>query len=172
MANFKERLKHIRAFAFDVDGVFSGNIFLSSSGEQLRTMNIKDGYAVQLAIKKGFPIAIITGGFSEGIRIRFEGLGVKDIYMKSCNKTNDFNDFISKYTIEPETVLYMGDDLPDYEVMKKVGVPVCPSDAAEEIKALSQYIATAKGGEGCVREVIEQVLRAQEKWMDKDAFIW
>jgi 3-deoxy-D-manno-octulosonate 8-phosphate phosphatase (KDO 8-P phosphatase) len=172
MANFKENLKHIKAFAFDVDGVFSGNIFLSSTGEQLRTMNIKDGYAVQLAVKKGFPIAIITGGYSEGIRIRFEGLGVKDIYMKSCNKPNDFKDFISKYNIDPKSVLYMGDDLPDYELMKHVGIPVCPSDAAEEIKSLSQYISTAKGGEGCVREVIEQVLRAQEKWMDKDAFIW
>jgi 3-deoxy-D-manno-octulosonate 8-phosphate phosphatase (KDO 8-P phosphatase) len=172
MVNFKEQLKYIKAFAFDVDGVFSGNIFLSSSGEQFRTMNIKDGYAVQLAVKKGFPIAIITGGYSEGIRIRFEGLGVKDIYMKSCNKPHDFKDFLSKYNIKPETVLYMGDDLPDYELMKHVGVPVCPSDAAEEIKSLSQYISTAKGGEGCVREVIEQVLRAQEKWMDKDAFIW
>ena len=172
MANFKEKLKHIKAFAFDVDGVFSGNIFLSSTGEQLRTMNIKDGYAVQLAVKKGFPIAIITGGFSEGIKIRFEGLGVTDIYMKSCNKPLDFKDFLLKHNIDAESVMYMGDDLPDYEVMKHVGVPVCPSDAAEEIKSLSQYISIAKGGEGCVREVIEQVLRAQEKWMDKDAFIW
>ena len=172
MANFKEELKHIKAFAFDVDGVFSGNIFLSSTGEQLRTMNIKDGYAVQLAVKKGFPIAIITGGFSDGIKIRFEGLGVTDIYMRSSNKPHDFKDFINKHNLDISSVLYMGDDLPDYEVMKKVGLPVCPADAAEEIKSLSKYISIAKGGEGCVREVIEQVLRAQEKWMDKDAFIW
>ena len=172
MANFKEELKNIRAFVFDVDGVFSGNIFLSSSGEQHRTMNIKDGYAVQLAAKKGFPIAIITGGFSDGIQIRFEGLGVKDIYMHSCNKQKDFNDFIYKYDIAPETIMYMGDDLPDYEVMMRVGLPVCPSDAAEEIKAISKYISFQKGGEGCVRDVIEQVLRAQGKWMNTDAFQW
>ncbi len=172
MTNFKEELINIKAFVFDVDGVFSGNIFLSASGEQHRTMNIKDGYAVQLAVKKGFPIAIITGGFSEGIQIRFEGLGVKDIYMRSCNKLNDFNDFITKHKIDPENIMYMGDDLPDYEVMSKIGIPVCPSDAAVEIKALSKYISAAKGGEGCVRDVIEQVLRAQGKWMNTDAFNW
>ena len=172
MANFKEELKNVTAFVFDVDGVFSGNIFLSSSGEQHRTMNIKDGYAVQLAVKKGFPIAIITGGFSDGIQIRFEGLGVKDIYMRSCNKMDHFNDFITKNNIIPESVMYMGDDLPDYEVMKKVGIAVCPADAAEEIKAISKYISFQKGGEGCVRDVIEQVLRAQGKWMNSDAFNW
>ena len=172
MMNFKEELVNIKAFAFDVDGVFSGNVFLSEAGEPQRTMNIKDGYAVQLAIKKGFHIAIITGGFPEGIRKRFEGLGVTDIFMRSKRKTDEFNIFLKKYSLNTSQVLYMGDDLPDFEVMKTAGVPVCPADAAEEIKALSKYISATKGGDGCVRDVIEQVLRSQGKWMNTDAFLW
>jgi len=110
--NFKEKLILVNAFIFDVDGVFSGNIYLSSSGEQLRSMNIKDGYAVQLAVKKGFPIAIITGGKCDGIKLRFEGLGVKDIYMSSSNKKEAYLDFIHKYHLDPQNIMYMGDDLP------------------------------------------------------------
>jgi 3-deoxy-D-manno-octulosonate 8-phosphate phosphatase (KDO 8-P phosphatase) len=172
MSNFKEDLGKVKGFAFDVDGVFSGNIFLLSSGEQVRSMNIKDGYAVQLAVKKGFPVAIITGGFSEAIRMRFQGLGVTDIYMKSTDKTEQFKDFCFKYSLDSSEILYMGDDLPDYNTMKMAGIPTCPCDAAEEIKSLSKYISAIKGGEGCVRDVIEQVMRAQEKWMDSDAFHW
>jgi len=172
MLNFKEKLTNVKAFIFDVDGVFSGNIYLSSSGEQWRSMNIKDGYAVQLAIKKGFPIAIITGGLCKGIQLRFEGLGVKDIFLGSSNKEEAFQKFIEKYNLNTENIMYMGDDLPDYEVMKKVGLPVCPSDAAQEIIEISCYVSSFKGGEGCVRDVIEQVLRAQGKWFDPDAFQW
>lgn len=172
MANFKEELSKVKAFAFDVDGVFSGNIFLAANGDQLRSMNIKDGYAVQLAVKKGYPIAIITGGFSEAIRTRFQGLGVTDIYMKSSCKIDDFKDFIAKYNLSPDEVMYMGDDIPDYEVMKSVGVPTCPSDAAVEIRELSHYISGIKGGEGCVRDVIEQVLRVQGHWLTDDGFKW
>jgi 3-deoxy-D-manno-octulosonate 8-phosphate phosphatase (KDO 8-P phosphatase) len=172
MPNFKELLPGVKAFAFDVDGVFSGNIYITNSGEQLRSMNIKDGYALQLAIKKGFPVAIITGGQSDAIKHRFEGLGVTDIYMKSSCKIDDYKDFLFKYDLKPEEVMYMGDDIPDFEVMKKTGVPVCPADAAEEIKSLSLYISHVKGGEGCVRDVIEQVLRAQNLWMDSQAFHW
>ncbi len=172
MLNFKEKLTSVEAFVLDVDGVFSGNIYLSSTGEQWRSMNIKDGYAVQLAVKKGFPIAIITGGVCEGIKIRFEGLGVKDIYLGSSNKNEAYNKFIEKYKLNPEHILYMGDDLPDYEIMKKVGVPVCPSDAATEIIEISCYVSNYKGGEGCVRDVIEQVLKAQGKWFNSDAFQW
>lgn len=170
--NFKEKLPLVQAFVFDVDGVFSGNIYLSSNGEQWRSMNIKDGYALQLAVKKGFPIAIITGGLCDGIRLRFEGLGVKNIYMGSSHKMEAFNDFVLNYHLDPKNIMYMGDDLPDYEVMKTVGIPVCPSDAAIEIKALSHYISQLKGGDGCVRDVIEQVLRAQGKWFNDDAFHW
>lgn len=172
MSNFKEDLLKVKAFVFDVDGVFSGNILLSTTGEQYRPMNMKDGYAVQLAVKKGFPLAIISGGNCESIKIRFSGLGVKHIYIASADKTVDFEDFCTKTGVSYDNVLYMGDDLPDYKVMKKVGIPTCPSDAAEEIKNISKYISNRKGGEACVRDVIEQVLRAQGKWMDTDAFQW
>ncbi len=163
--NFKERLKEIKAFVFDVDGVFSNNVFVQADGELLRNMNTKDGFALHHAVnKQSFVAAIITGGNSESVKIRFKSLGLTDIYLKSANKLEDFEDFISKYDFKPSQVLYMGDDIPDYEVMKKVGIPTCPSDAAEEIKSISVYISDKKGGEGCVRDVIEQVLRAQGKW--------
>lgn len=170
--NFKELLKTVKAFAFDVDGVFSHNVLVHPTGELLRSMNIKDGFSVQYAIKKGYPIAIITGGNSEAVRIRFQSLGITDIYMKSQNKIGDFNDFLLRYDLDPQEVLYMGDDLPDYEVLKKVGVPTCPADAVEEIKAISVYISHKTAGEGCVRDVIEQVLRVQEKWLHPEAFVW
>ncbi|NOZ45368.1 MAG: HAD hydrolase family protein [Chlorobi bacterium] len=173
MSNFKENLRKIKAFAFDVDGVFSdGNLLLYPNGEHLRSMNIKDGYAVQFAIKKEYPIAIITGGNSESVRMRFNYLGVTDVYLRSSDKMDDFKDFLAKYDLEPDEVLYMGDDLPDYEVMNYAGIATCPSDAAEEIKAISSYISNAKGGFGCVRDIIEQVLRIHGKWMDVDAMHW
>lgn len=173
MANFKEKLPGIKAFAFDVDGVFScGTIFMMNDGEPVRSINIKDGYAVQFAVKKNFPIAIITGGNSEAVKSRFKALGVTDIYLRSVNKMDDFKDFLFKYDLKPEEVLYMGDDIPDYEVMQKTGLATCPADAAIEIKNISHYISNIKGGEGCVRDVIEQVLRAKGCWMDKDAFSW
>lgn len=166
MDNFKEKLKDIKAFVFDVDGVFSANVFLHPNGEMLRSMNTKDGYALHYAVNKmGFLAGIITGGNSESVKDRFRGLGITDIYIKSTNKFDDFEDFIYKYELKPEQVVYMGDDIPDYEVMKVVGIPTCPADAAEEIKAISVYISDKKGGEGCVRDIIEQVLRAQGKWV-------
>jgi len=164
MANFKELLRTVNSFVFDVDGVFSPYMILHPDGELMRLMNIKDGYAVNQAIKMGYVIAIISGGKSESVRSRFQGLGVTDIYLGSQDKLDDFKDFYMKYDIKPENVLYMGDDIPDYEVMKNVGVPTCPADSAEEIKSVSLYISDKKGGEGCVRDVIEQVMRAQGKW--------
>ncbi|HEY4785249.1 MAG TPA: HAD-IIIA family hydrolase [Bacteroidales bacterium] len=170
--NFKELLRNVKAFAFDVDGVFSNNVLLHPSGELLHTMNIKDGFALQYAVKKGYPIAIITGGNSESVRIRFKNLGITDIYLKSQNKIEDFNDFLLRNQLKPEEILYMGDDLPDYEIMKRVGVPTCPADAVSEIKDISLYVSHKPGGEGCVRDVIEQVLRVQDKWMHPEALIW
>lgn len=173
MSNFKEDMIKVKAFIFDVDGVFaSSKVILHPSGDMMRTMNIKDGYAVFYALKKDYIIGIISGGTSESVRTRFAKLGVTDIYLGSHNKSEDYADFLMKYRLQPDNILYMGDDLPDYEVMKKVGVPTCPSDAAEEIKAISAYISDKAGGEGCVRDVIEQVLRLQGKWMDGDAFSW
>lgn len=166
-------LQKVKAFAFDVDGVFTnGSVMLHPGGAFIRMMNIKDGFAVQHAIKMGYPIAIITGGYSRMIRKRFAVLGVKDIYMKSANKTGAFESFLMKYQLQPADVLYMGDDLPDYEVMKKVGFPACPADAAEEIKQLSLYTSYKNGGEGCVRDVIEQVMRLHGKWLNDFTFIW
>lgn len=165
--NFKERLKNIKAFVFDVDGVFSTNVFLHPNGDMLRSMNTKDGFALQYAIKsQSFLAGIITGGYSEAVKSRFSALGVSDVYIKSRNKLEDFQDFIKKHHLNAAEILYMGDDIPDYEVMKIVGVPTCPADASEEIKSISVYISDKKSGEGCVRDVIEQVLRAQGKWFN------
>jgi 3-deoxy-D-manno-octulosonate 8-phosphate phosphatase (KDO 8-P phosphatase) len=173
MSNFKEDLAKVRAFVFDVDGVYSsGTILLHPSGELMRTMNIKDGYATQYAIRKGYPVAIITGGTSGSVAQRFRNLGVKDIYLGSSDKRKDFRHFLDKYKFSADEILYMGDDLPDYGVMKDVGFPTCPLDAVEEIKALSVYISDKQGGEGCVRDVIEQVLRLHGRWMENDAFHW
>lgn len=167
-------LKKIKAIVFDVDGVLSAEmISLHPDGYPLRTANIKDGYALQLAVKVGLHVAIITGANTDSIRIRYEGLGIQDMYMGSSIKIKDFNRLIEKYDLHPEEVLYMGDDIPDYEVMRTCGLPCCPADAAPEIKEISTYISQRKGGTGCVRDVIEQVLRAQSKWMaDEHAFGW
>lgn len=173
MTNFKEGLKAVKAFAFDVDGVLSlPEVYLHPTGELMRSMNTKDGYALQYAVKRGYPIAIITGGTSENVGLRFRGLGITDIYLGSSYKPDDFNDFLFKYRLKPVEVLYMGDDLPDYEVMKKAGVPCCPADAVEEIKAAAHYISPFAGGKGCARDVIEQVLRLHGRWMDGESFVW
>ncbi len=173
MTNFKEKLKYIRAFAFDVDGVLSNpEVYLHPSGELLRSMNTKDGYALQCAVNRGYPVAIITGGTSESVSLRFQGLGITDIYLASTYKPDHFRDFIEKYGIQASEVLYMGDDLPDYEVMQMAGVSSCPADAVEEIKATAHYISPRSGGKGCARDVIEQVLRLQGKWMDGESFAW
>ena len=172
--NVKEKMAKIKAFAFDVDGVLSANtIPLFPDGEPMRMINIKDGYAIHQAVKKGFPIAIISGGKTNAVRVRFESLGVKDIYLGSHFKTNDFSDFLEKNNLQPSDVLFMGDDIPDYEVMRMCGCPCCPADAAPEIKDVSIYVSHKNGGCGCGRDVLEQVLRAQGKWMqDESAFGW
>lgn len=174
MFMFKENLKKIKAFAFDVDGVLSSDtVALHPNGEPMRVVNIKDGYAIQHAVKRGYPMAIITGGKTNSVRIRFEGLGVKDIYMASAYKMKDFLDFAQKNGVDPSEILYMGDDIPDFEVMKKCGFPCCPNDAAPEIREVACYVSPKDGGRGCARDVIEQVLKAQGKWMDNsEAFGW
>jgi 3-deoxy-D-manno-octulosonate 8-phosphate phosphatase (KDO 8-P phosphatase) len=169
---FKEELSRVRAFAFDVDGVFSDGILLMDpNGELTRSMNIKDGFAMHLAARKGYPIAIITGGNSEQVRKRFNMLGVHDVYLKSSSKLVDFMHFCNKYDIDPGDVLYMGDDLPDYPVMQKAGFPACPADAVPEIKQIARYVSAFRGGHGCVRDVLEQVLRVHGVWMSDDSFI-
>lgn len=165
MENFKTKLTRVKTFIFDIDGVLTdGSITLMPDGEQLRAMNIKDGFAMQLAVKKGYKIAIISGSKSEGVRKRLHGLGIYDVYLGSDNKIETYNEFLLTYEINPDEILYMGDDVPDYEVMKRIGVPTCPNDSAQEIKDISIYISDKKGGEGCVRDVIEQVMRVQGNW--------
>jgi 3-deoxy-D-manno-octulosonate 8-phosphate phosphatase (KDO 8-P phosphatase) len=167
-------LNKIKAIIFDIDGVLSSEtITLSSEGEPLRTVNIKDGYAIQLAIKLGLRIVILTGGKTKSVRIRYEGLGVEDIYMGCAVKIETYDEFLKKYGLTDEEVMYMGDDIPDLEIMRRVGCPVCPKDACEEIKDISVYVSDKIGGHGCGRDVIEQTLRAQGKWvMNAKAFGW
>jgi len=173
MSNINYDLNKIKGFLFDVDGVLSSSIIpLHPSGEPMRMINIKDGYAIQLAVKQGYILGVITGGNTDAVRIRFENLGLKHIYMKSAIKMKDFNDFIEKTGLLPEEVAFAGDDIPDYEVMQQVGLPACPADAAPEIKAISKYISKKNGGDGVGRDIIEQVMKAQGKWMQDHAFGW
>ena len=167
-------LKKIHVLMFDVDGVLSAEtISLHPGGEPMRTVNIKDGYAIQLSQKVGLPIVIITGGTTASVRKRYEHLGVTDIYMGSAVKIKVYEQVLRKYGIGDDAVLYMGDDIPDYEVMRRVGCPCCPADACPDIRDISIYISDRKGGYGCARDVIEQVLRAQGKWLaDEQAFGW
>ncbi|MGI0106268.1 KdsC family phosphatase [Salinimicrobium sp. WS361] len=165
--SYKEFLAQITTFIFDVDGVLTdGSIQISTSGELLRTMNIKDGYAMKYAREKDYTICIISGGNNEGVRSRLKGLGITDIYLGCPDKVEQMEEFFDIYDIKPGEVLYMGDDLPDLYAMQKVGLPCCPQDAAPEIKEASRYISHKKGGKGCVRDVIEQVLKVQGKWND------
>jgi len=171
--NFKELLPRIKTLMFDVDGVLSSNLVTLMPGEEpIRTAHIKDGYAMQLAVKKGMRIVIITGGKSEAVEERYGRLGIEDIYMRSSHKIQDFKKVVEKYSLNLDEIMYMGDDIPDLEVMRQVGVPCCPADAAPEIKELSLYISDRNGGYGCARDIIEQVLKAQDKWMDDEAFGW
>ena len=167
-------LKKIRTVVFDVDGVLSQQtILMDAMGEPLRTINIQDGYAIQLAMKMGLRIAILTGGHSENIRLRYQYLGVKDIYLSCAVKINTYHEYLQKYGYKDEEVMYVGDDIPDYEVMSVCGCACCPADASPDIKKISTYVCARVGGRGCAREVIEQVLRAQGKWLSgAEAFGW
>jgi 3-deoxy-D-manno-octulosonate 8-phosphate phosphatase (KDO 8-P phosphatase) len=173
MANFKEELVNVKAFIFDIDGVLSTQtIPLNVFGVPNRTVNLRDGYAIQLAVRKGYPVGVISGSSSKEYQKRLKMLGVKDIYLNSRSKLDHFNVFLKRYNLNKNDVLFMGDDIPDYKVMKEAGIPVCPSDADSEIKQVASYVSDKKGGEGCVRDVIEQVLRLHNKWMDPDSFTW
>ena len=167
-------LSKIKAIIFDIDGVLSAEtINLGADGTPLRTVNIKDGYAIQLAMKLGLRIVILTGANVSSIRRRYEGLGVKDIFTGCAVKIETYDQLLATYHLTDQEVMYMGDDIPDLEIMRRVGCPVCPKDACNEIKSISLYVSDLIGGHGCGRDVIEQVLRAQGKWvMDKKAFGW
>jgi 3-deoxy-D-manno-octulosonate 8-phosphate phosphatase (KDO 8-P phosphatase) len=167
-------LRLIKAVVLDVDGVLScQTISMDAQGEPQRSINIQDGYAIQLARKMGLRIAIITGGRTPAIRLRYEYLGVEDIYLGSAVKINTYEDFLKKYGYDNQEILYMGDDIPDFEILKVCGCPCCPADAASDVRDICTYVSHRNGGEGCVRDVIEQVLRAQGKWLSSaEAFGW
>ena len=167
-------LKKIKLVIFDVDGVLSREtISLSLSGEPLRTVNIKDGYAIQIAEKMGLHIVVMTGGKDDAVKLRYEKLGVKDILMGCAIKIEAYKEIKKKYCIDDENIAYMGDDIPDHEVMSVVGCACCPADACPDIKEVSLYISNKKGGCGCARDILEQILRSQGKWLaDERAFGW
>ena len=173
MANYKELLKHINTFIFDYDGVLTdGSVITTNEGEAHRISNVKDGYALQLAHKKGYRVAVISGAKSESMTHRMKALHIEDVFLGVERKQDVYREYLRTNQLRPEQVLYMGDDIPDYEVMLEAGVSTCPADAAEEIKSVSKYISHFSGGKGCVRDVIEQVLKVQGKWMNDDAYHW
>lgn len=165
--SYKEIMNDITTFVFDVDGVLTdSSVFVTNEGEMLRTMNIRDGYAMKAAIESGYNVCIISGGSNEGVRIRLNNLGIKDIHLGTPDKVKTFKEYTEKHNIKPEQVLYMGDDIPDFHVMKLVGLPTCPQDSSPEIKNICRYISHVKGGRGAARDVIEQVMKVQGKWME------
>ncbi|MCC8423325.1 HAD family hydrolase [Mucilaginibacter sp. UR6-11] len=173
METFLSKLKDITTFIFDVDGVLTdGSVFVSETGEQSRAFNIKDGYALQLAVKCGYNVCAISGSRSKTAIHRLNSLGITDVFIGAHVKVNKFKDYLESKHIGATNVLYMGDDIPDLGVMKLAGLPVCPADAVEEIKALSAYVSPLGGGKGCARDVIEKVLKVQDKWMSEESYSW
>ena len=163
--SYKEYLGQITTFVFDVDGVFTdGMLHVTTSGEMLRKMNVKDGYALKTALQKNYNVCIISGGNNEGVRDRFKALGVKAVYLSAHHKQEPLNEYLKTNAIKSENVLYMGDDIPDIPPMKMVHLATCPQDAVPEVKAVSHYISHKNGGEGCVRDIIEQVLKVRGDW--------
>ena len=165
--NYKEIMRDITTFILDVDGVLTdGTVTIFPNGDLIRTMNIKDGYALKVAVQMGYKVCVISGGTNPAVKSRLQGLGITDIYLGASDKTEQFEEYLDVYDIDPKEVLYMGDDVPDIPVMKASGLPTCPKDAVPEVLNISMYVSRKKGGKGCVRDVIEQVLKVQDKWHD------
>ncbi len=173
MHDYKDKLKNITTFIFDFDGVLSdGKIWVLPDGDQLRATGVKDGYALQYALRKGYRVAVISGGYSESMRLRYKNFPGMEIFLQVRNKVKVYNEYLNKYGLSREEVMMMGDDIPDYEIMQLSGLKCCPADAAEEIKAIADYVSVKKGGDGAARDIIEQTLKAQGRWFEKDACIW
>ena len=166
---FLSSLHKIKAFVLDIDGVLTdATILVTETGEQLRRFNVRDVYDMQLAVKKGYLLCVISGGKSQTVTLRLKGLGITDVHLGVDKKLDVYRQFVKDRGLDDEEVLYMGDDIPDIPVMKVVGAPTCPSDAVEEVKAASLYISGKAGGYGCVRDIIEKVMRVQGKWYDEN----
>ncbi|MDH4471847.1 MAG: 3-deoxy-D-manno-octulosonate 8-phosphate phosphatase [Fluviicola sp.] len=172
MISYKERLSAITTFLFDVDGVLTTGEVMLMNGSVIRTLNSKDGYAIQYAVKKGYRVLIITGGNSQDVKDRLEGLGAQKVVLRSSDKLVVYEQLKQEFDFTDVQALYMGDDIPDIPVMRLVGVSTCPQDAAVEVKAMCHYQSPLNGGKACVRDVIEQVMRLQGKWMNEDAYHW
>src|SRR5690606_12137928 len=169
MMSYKQRLNNITTFILDVDGVLTdGGVILMPTGEMVRTMNTKDGYAMQLAIKKGFRIATISGGRDKMVEARLRYLGVTDIYSGVRDKFDVYQDYLYSYGLKTEEIIYMGDDVPDIDIMRDVALACCTHDAVADVRAIAEYISPFKGGEGCVRDIIEQTMKVQKKWYDEE----
>lgn len=165
MAEFSD----IQTFIFDVDGVLTdGSVIAFETGEQSRTFNIKDGYAIERALLAGYHIVIISGGQQESVRKRLNFLGIKDVFLGVKDKLSVFADYTATRSLDPRAILYMGDDIPDYKMLQLVGLPTCPADASIDIKPICKYVSSFNGGQGAVRDVIEKVMRAQGKWNPKN----
>ena len=173
MSNYKERLHKIKAFVFDVDGVLSSSLMnMTEDGTPIRTANVKDGYALQYAMKSGYIVAVITGADTTMVRNRCKIFEIESLYCKSANKLTDYEHFKQKHNLTNSEIVYMGDDLPDIPVLRQAGISCCPADAAHEVKEVVDYISHINGGCGCVRDIIEQTMRAQDKWMTGEVFVW
>lgn len=165
MLNFKQKLNSITTFMFDIDGVLTdGKVLVMESGEMVRNLNSKDGYALHMAVSKGYRIAIISGGNNVAVKNVLKRTGIEDVFIGQHDKLGCYTEYTTAQGLKDEEVLFMGDDLPDHEVMSRVGIAACPADAAQEIKEICIYVSPKKGGEGSVRDVIEQVMKAQGKW--------
>ncbi len=163
--NILSRFKDIHTFIFDVDGVLTnGDLLITEKGELLRKMSVRDGYALRVAVEEGYRVFILTAGKSAGVVARLRDLGIRDIVYGVTNKLQAYEEFLDAYELDESGILYMGDDLPDFEVMRRVGLPTCPNDAVPEIREISHYISPLKGGEGCARDVIEKVMKLNGVW--------
>lgn len=173
MNDIKAMLSQVITFIFDYDGVMTdGTVYMDINGEPLRSSNVKDGYALQLASKLGYHVAVISGAVVTNITKRLNSLGVHDVFTGAADKVLKLEEYMEQYQLRPEQVVFMGDDIPDLKVMQRVGIPACPADAAEEIKAISVFVSKYPGGRGCVRDVIEQTLKSQGKWLSAEAYSW
>ena len=169
----EKSLQHITTFIFDYDGVMTdGTVYMDSNGDPLRTSNVKDGYALQLAGKLGFHLAVITGAVVTNITKRLNMLGVHDVFTGIPDKVVKLEEYMEQYGLKPEEIVFVGDDIPDMRVMQRVGIAACPADAAPEIRQICHFVSERPGGHGCVRDIVEQTLKAQGKWMSADAYSW
>ena len=173
MSDLNEILSCITTFIFDFDGVMTdGTVFCDFEGHPLRATNVKDGYALQLATKLGYNVAVISGAVCPSTIVRMNSLGVTDVFTGIPDKVLKLNEYMKEKGLRPDEIVFMGDDIPDLNVMKMVGLPACPADAADEVKAISQFVSEKTGGKGAVRDLIERVLKVQGKWMTAEAFAW